>query len=130
MDFIVGLPNSKGFVAVLVVVDRFTKSAHFCLLKPSFTASQVAKVFVQNVIKLHGFPRSVVTDRDPLFLSKFWSQLIRFSGTKHTTTYHPKADGQSEVVNRCLEQYLRLFVHSYPQYWYNNLAWAVQFFLS
>lgn len=71
LDFIVSLPSSKGFVAVLVVVDRFTKGAHFCPFKPSFTASQVAHVFIQHVVKLHGFPRSVITNQDQLFLSKF-----------------------------------------------------------
>lgn len=72
MDFIVGLPSSKGFIAILVTVDRLTISAHFGALKLSFTASQVAELFVQLVVKLHRFPRSTVTDRDPLFLSQFW----------------------------------------------------------
>lgn len=71
MDFIVRLPSSKSYVAIPVVVDRFTKSAHFCALKQGFTASQVVEVFIQNVIKLHDFPRSILFDRDPLFLSKF-----------------------------------------------------------
>lgn len=77
MDFIVGLPPSKGYVAILVVVDRFTKSSHFCPLKHGFTAGQVAKIFVQYIVKLHGFLRSILTDRDPLFLSKFWNQLMQ-----------------------------------------------------
>lgn len=101
MDFNIGLPSSKGYVAILVVVDRFTKCAHFCALEPSFTASSVAEMFIQNVIKLYGFPRSIVLNRDPIFLSNFWSQLMHHSGTTllHTTAYHPKSDGQSEVVN-------------------------------
>lgn len=94
-------------------MDRFTKIAHFCALRSGFTTSHVAEILVQNVIKLHGFPRSILTDRDPLFMSKFWGQLMQYSGMKllHTTAYHPECDGQSEVVNRCLEQYLRLFTH-------------------
>lgn len=119
MDFITSLPSSKGFVAILVVVDRFTKNAHFCALQSGFTASQVAEILVQNVIKLHGLQRTILTYGDPLFMSKFWGQLMEFSGTKllHTTAYHPECDGQSEVVNRCLEQYLRLFTHQFPQRW-------------
>lgn len=119
MDFIVGLPNSKGFIVVLVVVDRFTKGAYFSALKQAFIASQVAKVFIQNVVKLYGFLRSIMFDRDPLFLSKFWTHMMHHNGTKllHTTTYHPKGDGQSKVVNRCLEQYLILFVHQHPHHW-------------
>lgn len=64
MDFIVGMPNSRGFTTILVVVDQFTKGAHFSSLKPSFTASLVVEIFVQNVVKLHEFPRSIVTNRD------------------------------------------------------------------
>lgn len=92
------LPTSKGYVVILVVVDWFTKSSHFCALKQGFTASQVADVLVQNVNKLHGFPHSILTDKEPIFLSKFWNQLMQCSGTKvlHTTTYHPECDGQSE----------------------------------
>lgn len=126
MDFITALPNSKGNVAILVVVDRFTKQAHFIALQQGYTARVVDEKLIQQVIKLHGFPRSVVTDRDPLFLSNFWSQLMRYSGTKlhNCTTYHPETDGQSEVVHRCLEQYLRSYVHSQPHQWYSFLAWA------
>lgn len=126
MDFITGLPNSHGNVAILVVVDRFTKQAHFVALALGYTASVVAEKFVQHVVRLHGFPRSVVSDRDPLFTSKFWKHLMQFSGTKlhHSTAYHPEFDEQFEVVNRCLEQYLRLYVHSQPQQWYKFLTWA------
>lgn len=126
MDFIAGLPSSKGFVAILVVVDRFTKCAHFCALRSGYTASQVAENLVLNVIKLHGFPNNILTDRDPLFMSKFWEHLMKCSGTKllHTTAYHPEGDGQTEIVYRCLEQYLRLFTHQFPQQWVSYLAWA------
>lgn len=67
-----------------------------------------------------------MTNRDPLFLSCFWKQLMQCSGTKlqHSTPYHPESDGQSEVVNICLEQYLRCFVHDQPHQWYNFLPWA------
>lgn len=101
IEFITGLPSSYGHVAILVVVDRFTKQSHFVGLQPRYTTSIVAEKLVQNVIKLHGFPRSVIMDQDPLFVSKFWTQLMQFTGTKlkHSTIYHPETDGQSEVVN-------------------------------
>lgn len=71
MDFIIGLPNSKGFVAIMVIVDRLIKSAHFVALKQGFTASQVTNVFAQHVVKLHGFPRSIVSDEYPIFSEPF-----------------------------------------------------------
>nr|KYP63363.1 Retrotransposable element Tf2 [Cajanus cajan] len=72
MDFIVGLLSSKGFTAIFVVVDRLTKIAHFMPLKTGFTAKIVATVFLDYVVKLHGFPQGIVLDRDPIFLSAFW----------------------------------------------------------
>ena len=126
MDFIVQLPKSAGFTAILVVVDRFSKTGHFEALRLGFTAKVVAKVFINSIVKLHGFPNSIVTDRDPLFLSCFWQHLFEFNGTNlhYSSTYHPQSDGQTEVVNRSLEQYLRVFSHSYPKQWASYLPWA------
>ena len=126
MDFIIGLPNSAGYTTVLVVVDRLTKVAHFSPLKPNFTAKSVAEVFMNSVIKLHGFPLGIVSDRDPIFLSNFWKQLMLHGGTKlhHSSAYHPQSDGQTEVVNRCLEQYLRAFASHQPSVWQKYLSLA------
>lgn len=126
MDFIVGLPQSHGFTAILVVVDRFTKGAHFMALRPHFTARYVAEIFVTQVVKLHGFPKHIVTDRDPIFFSSFWRGLMQHSGTHlhYSTAYHPQSDGQTEVVNRCLEQYLRAFAADQPSKWQDFLAMA------
>ncbi|QHO43351.1 Transposon Ty3-I Gag-Pol polyprotein [Arachis hypogaea] len=119
MNFIVQLPKSSGYSAIMVVVDRFSEMAHFEALRTGFTASSVAKIFIALVVKLHGFPSIIVSDRDPLFLSRFWCSLFKFSGTQlhYSTGYHPQSDGQTEVTNRSLEQYLRVFTHSQPQLW-------------
>lgn len=126
MDFITGLPISRGQYAILVVVDRLTKFAHFGPLPNQFTAEKVAQMFVEIVVKLHGFPNSIISDRDPIFLSAFWQQLFNLSGTqlRHNTAYHPQTVGKSEVDNWCLEQYLRAFTHKKPSTWVTYLAWA------
>ncbi|PWA71682.1 hypothetical protein CTI12_AA283380 [Artemisia annua] len=126
MDFITGLPLSKGFTVIFVVVDRFSKYAHFAALPSSFNAHQLAEVFVDTIVKLHGIPKTIVSDRDPIFVSKFWTQLFKLSGThlNHSTAYHPQTDGQTEVVNRGLEQYLRAMVTDRPHHWVRFLSWA------
>jgi transposase InsO family protein len=83
-------------------------------LKHPFTAQGVAKVFLDNVVKLHGMPRTIESDRDKLFTSQFWKQLISLMGVKQqlSTAYRPQTDGQSERVNQCLEMYLRCVIHA------------------
>lgn len=72
LDFITGLPPSNGFTAILVIVDRFSKGAHFGALPTTFTAYKVATLFLDLVCKHHGMPHSLVSDRNPIFISRFW----------------------------------------------------------
>lgn len=95
LDFIIGLPSSQGHTAVLVVVDRFSKGIHLGLLPTHYTTSIVAKLFMETIGKIHGMPRSLVSDCDLLFISKFWQELFKLNGTtlKMSTAYHPQTDG-------------------------------------
>ncbi len=75
MDFMVNLPPLRGFVAIMVVVDRFSKMAHFILTKDEATAQKIGRLFFTHVFKHHGFPKDIVSNRDPKFTSKFWQAL-------------------------------------------------------
>lgn len=132
MDFIEGLPKSRRFNCIMVVVDKLSRYAHFLPLAHPFSAADVAELYMEGVFKLHGLPLAVVSDHDKIFTSNFWEQLFQSVGTKlhMSTTYHPQTDGQTERVNQCLETYLRYFTHSCPskwstwlylvEYWYNT----------
>ena len=119
MDFVEGLPVVEGYSAILVVVDRLTKYAHFLPLKHPYTAQSVAKLLLGQVIRLHGFPTTIVSDRDKIFLSSFWRELFKLHGTQllMSTAYHPQTDGQMERVNQCLEMFLRCAVYDQPKQW-------------
>ena len=119
MDFIAGLPPYQGNTTILVVVDQFSKGIHLGMLPATHTAHMTASLFINIMVKIHGIPRSLVSDRYPLFIRKFWQDLFHASGTllRMSSSYHPQTDGQTEVLNRVIEQYLRAFIHRRPSLW-------------
>jgi len=126
MDFVEGLPKSEGREVIFVVVDRFSKYAHFMAIPHPYTACSVARVFLDNVYKLHGFLAIIVSDRDTVFLSLFWKELFARQGVKlyYSTAYHPQSDGQTEVANKCLKNYLHSMISASPTRWVQWLSLA------
>ena len=119
MDFVDGLPNSRGKTIIFVVVDRLSKYAYSVAISHPYSAMSVTQVFFENIFKLHGMPKSIVCDRDLAFTSHFWKESFRLQGTSFNFSfaYHPQTDGQTEVVNRTMEMYLRCFTSSQPNEW-------------
>ena len=120
MDFILGLPCTlRKFDSILVMVDRFSKMAHFLPCSKTSNASKVAKIFFNEIVKLYGLPKTIVSDRDVKFMSYFWKALWYMMGTKlkFSTTYHPQIDGQTEVVNRSLGNILRCLIGENGKTW-------------
>ncbi|KAF0904622.1 hypothetical protein E2562_035921 [Oryza meyeriana var. granulata] len=97
LDFVEALPRFRGKSVILTVVDRFSKYCHFIPLAHPYSAESVAQAFFTEIVRLHGMPQSMVSDRDPVFTSTFWRELMRLMGTKlhMTTAFHPQSDGQS-----------------------------------
>ena len=129
MDFITQLPKTaKGFDAILVVVDRLTKMARFIPTVTPISAKETADLFLKEVFRLFGMPKEIVSDRDPRFTGKFFTELCRLLGIKQclSTVYHPQTDGQTERMNRTLEDMLRHYVNPRGTNWDEFLP-AVEF---
>jgi hypothetical protein len=126
MDFIEGLPKVGGKSVILTVVDRFSKYAHFIALGHPYTATIVARAFFDGIVRLHGFPTSIVSDRDPVFTGHVWRDLFQMAGIKlrMSTAFHPQMDGQSEVVNKVIAMYLRCVTGDRLCAWVDWLSWA------
>jgi IS30 family transposase len=119
LDFIEALPRVGGKSVILTVVDRFSKYCHFIALAHPYSAESVAQAFFADIVRLHDVPQSMVSDRDPVFTSMFWRELMRLMGTRlhMSTAFHPKSDGQTEAANRVIIMYLRCFTGDRPRQW-------------
>ena len=127
MNFIIGLPHTqRGRDSIMVVVDRFSKMAHFVAMNKTDDVVHVAHLYFREIVRLHGIPRSIISDRDAKFLSHFWRCLWKLVGTKllFSTSHHPQADGQAEVIDRTLRTLLRGLVSKTQNNWDIRLGHA------
>lgn len=126
MDFVEGFPNLNGKSVILTVVDRFSKFAHFIPLGHPYTAISVARAFFAEIVRLHGLPSSIVSDRDPMFTSNFWRELFSLAGVQlhMSSAFHPQSDSQSEATNKIITMYLRCLTGDHPRQWLHWLTWA------
>ncbi|KAJ9558488.1 hypothetical protein OSB04_013102 [Centaurea solstitialis] len=127
MDLITKLPKTpQGFDAIWVIVDCLTKSAHFLPIQESSSADKLADIFVWEIVRLHGVPVSIVSDRDTRFTSRFWERFQKETGTKlhFSTAFHPQTGGQSERTIQTLEDMLQACVLDFGGSWDRYLPLA------
>jgi len=127
MDFIVGLPTTPHkHDSVWVIVDRLTKTAHFIPVHTTYSAKRYAEIYLDQIVRLHGIPKTIISDRGPQFIARFWEQMQESLGTKliRSSAYHPQTDGQTERINQILEDMLRACVIQYGKNWVKCLALA------
>jgi hypothetical protein len=127
MDFIVGLPRTQaGYDSIWVIVDLFTKVAHFIPVKMTYSVAKLAELYMSRIVCLHGVPRKIVSDRGSQFTSKFWEKLHESMDTKlnFSSAYHPQMDGQTERTNQILEDMLSACALKYRKSWDKSLPYA------
>jgi len=127
MDFITELPVSEGCDQLWVIIDRFTKMAHFLpLTTEEKTAADLAVIFAREVWKYHGLPANIESDRDSRFTSETWKEFLRLSGIqpRMSTAFHPQTNGQTERLNQTIEAYLQAFVSKEQDDWVRLLPMA------
>ena len=124
MDFVVGLPRTRcGSDSIWVIVDRLTKSAHFLPVKTTFSADRLARIFIQEIVRLHGIPHTIMSDRGSAFTSRYWKSFQDALGTQldFSSAFHPQTDGQTERVNQVMEDMLRVCVLDFQGSWDEHL---------
>lgn len=123
VDFITDLPNSSGFNAIMVVVDRMSKMAEFFPCQTSITSKQAANIFLKEIFSCHGLPDDIISDCGTQFFSSFMKNLFKSLGIKSnlSSSYHPQSDGQTERVNQVLEQYLRCYISENQDDWFEYI---------
>jgi hypothetical protein len=127
MGFVLGLPNTqRGVDSIFVIVDRFSKMAHFIPCQKTIDVTHIANLFFKEIVRLHGLPKNIVSDRNTKFIGHLWRMLWKKLGTKlmFSSAYHPQMDGQTEVVNRSLGDLLRSLVAEHHSSWDNILPHA------
>lgn len=119
VDFVGPLPKSEGYDCIMVVCCRLTKARHFVPCHTSIDAAGTANLFYKHIWKHHGFPESIVSDRGPQFVAKFWHEVCKRTDTKIllSTAWHPETDGQTERFNAILECYLRAYCNYQQDDW-------------
>jgi hypothetical protein len=124
MNFIIGFPRTgKQHDSIMVVVDKLTRDSHFIPLKTTHKETNVVDIYMKEVARLNGIPKTIVSDRDPKVTSKFWKGLFKGfrMNLNFSTTYHPKSDGKTERVNQVIEDVLRMYVMDRPSKWEDYL---------
>ena len=126
MDHILDLPTCNGFDSILTITDRFSKMTHFLPARSTDTAKDLANIYLHQIFRLHGRPDTIVSDRGPLFVSRFWQELCNLLGInmRHSSGHHPQTAGQSERFNQSIEHLLRCSLLSHPQDWLDLLPLA------
>ena len=125
-DLVTNLPESNGYTAIAVFMDKLTKMVHLAPCTKEVTAMEYAKLFVDHVFRLHGLPKVIISDRDPHFTGKFWKSLFDLLGIdrQFSTAFHLQTDGQSEQMIQTMENFLRPYVERRPAGWSQHLALA------
>jgi len=126
MDFITDLPKSERYDTILVVIDRLTKMSHFIPCSKDLDARQFANLFMKEIVRLHGIPHDIITDRGTIFTSDLWKETTGKLGIERrlSTAFHPQTDRQTERTNAILEQYLRAYINYQQDNWCGYLPLA------
>ena len=126
MNFIVGLSKADGYTKIWVIVDRFSKMAHFIPVMTEENIKELALTFLKEIWHLHGLPESIVSDRDTQLTSKFWTSLMQLLYVKLnlSTSFHPESDGATERVNQILQQYWRSYCSYQQEDWVSLLPFS------